>query len=190
VVTFANRPEKTCPLTLSHSVLLRTVDEAKALSGPDEAETNLSDAIAVGVQRLRSAGPRRKVLVLLTDGEQTLKETRSGWTPRQSAQIAGSLDVPIYTIDAGPAGDSSEARAEAARTLTELAHITRGLSFRAGDTPGLLNAYRAIDGLERSPLETFQYRRYYEGYPWFTLAAFVCLVAASALEMTVWRRLP
>ena len=48
--------------------------------------TTWCDAVALGLHRLQSAGPRRKVLVLLTDGEHNVPNPRSDWTPRQAAQ--------------------------------------------------------------------------------------------------------
>jgi Ca-activated chloride channel family protein len=208
LVTFATRPETACPLTLSHSVLLRLLDAERPRTIPGESETNLSDAVALGLHRLRSAGPRRKVLVLLSDGEHNVPHPQSGWTPRQAAQVANGLHVPIYSIDAGgtgastkeqavPADDSTdhadspgETRAQAVRTLEEMARIAHGQYFQARDTKGLLNACRTIDELERTDLRSFQYRRYHEAYPWFALGAFVFFSIALALERTMWRRIP
>jgi Ca-activated chloride channel family protein len=206
LVTFATRPTTACPLTLSHSVLLRMLDDEMPRSIPGESETNISDGIALALHRLHSAGDRRKVLVLLTDGEHNVPQPRSGWTPRQAAQVAASLEVPIYAIDAGgltvrpeaaaregagePAASPAANRAEAIHTLEELARISKGRYFQARDTAALLDACRTIDRLERSNIHSFQYRRYHEGYPWFALASFACLALILALEMTVWRRLP
>ena len=203
LVVFATRPRTTCPLTLSHSVLLRLLDDEQPRSIPGESETNISDAVALGLYRLKSAGPRRKVLVLLTDGEHNVPDPRSGWTPRQAAQIAASLDVPIYTIDAGGGADSAEpgvapapgdspalTRQRAVETLVDMAKITHGQYYRAGDTAGLLDACRAIDRLERSDVQSYQYRRYHEDYPWFAGAALLLFAAALALDFTLWRRLP
>ncbi len=207
LVTFATRPETTCPLTLSHSVLLRLLQAEQPRSIPGESETNISDAVAMGLQRLRSAGPHRKVLVLLSDGEHNVPQPQSGWTPRQAAQVANGLHVPIYSIDAGGSGASTkepaakqeggdnaaspgEVRAKAVRTLEEMARIAHGQYFQARDTKGLLSACRAIDELERADLRSFQYRRYHEAYPWFALAAFALFGAALALERTIWRRIP
>ncbi|HZY85118.1 MAG TPA: VWA domain-containing protein [Gemmataceae bacterium] len=209
LVTFATRPETTCPLTLSHSVLLRLLKAEEARRVPGESETNLSDAITVGLHRLQAAGPRRKVLVLLTDGEHNEVSPRSDWTPRQAAQVAVSLGVPIYAIDAGglgagrgpsdkaapaptPDGTASPAviRESAVQTLQELAHITRGRYFQARDTAALLDACRRIDRLERTDIQSFQYRRYHEAYPWLALASFLLYGLALALDMTLWRRLP
>jgi Ca-activated chloride channel family protein len=189
LVTFGTRPEAVCPLTLSHSALLRLLDAEQPRGTPGEGETNLSDALALGLHRLRSAGPRRRVLVLLTDGEHNQGNPPSGWTPLQAAQIAASLRVPVYTIDAGPE-DGSDQRVSAARRLKEVAHVSKGKYFGARDTAGLLAACQAIDRLERDKIQSFRYRRHHEGYPWFALAALLLFASALALDMTVWRRLP
>ncbi len=147
LVAFATRPECPCPLTLSHSVLLKMLDAERPRSVPGESETNISDALVLGLHRLRGAGPRRKVLILLSDGEHNVPHPQSDWTPRQAAQIAANLHVPVYAIDAGGTGttaaeeregaapqDSLQLREEGKRTLQEVARITRGRYFAAADT--------------------------------------------------------
>src|SRR5438309_1014641 len=82
---------------------LRALDASEPLSVPGESETNISDALAVALQRLENAGPRRKVLILLTDGEHNVNpiggrrpkpdgkdktDELPGWTPRQLGQLA------------------------------------------------------------------------------------------------------
>jgi Ca-activated chloride channel homolog len=199
LVTFATRPDRPYPLTLSHSVLLRLLDDEKPRSLTGEMETNISDAVVEGLVRLHSAGPsRRKVMVLLSDGEHNVSPTRSGWSPRQAAQVAASLGVPIYTIDAGGEGggglegnaDSEATRAAGRQTLRDIADIAHGRSFQAKDTHELLAVCHEIDRLERQEIQSFQYRRYHEAYPWFGLAAFVLLVGIRSLELTVWHRVP
>jgi Ca-activated chloride channel family protein len=197
MVTFATLPETACPLTLSHGVLLRLLDEEKPRTVPTENRTNIGDAIAWGLQRLEGAGPRRKVLVLLTDGEHNVEK---GLKPRQAAQLAGTLKVPIYVIDAagdaptpaeGAPEDASAAdRVQAKKTLQEVAKITRGRYFEAHDTEKLVEACRDIDRLERQEITSFLYRRYHEGYVGFGLAALVLLAILQWLELTRWRRSP
>jgi Ca-activated chloride channel family protein len=204
LVTFATRPENVCPLTLSHSVLLKLLDAEPPRSVPGESETNLSDAVAIGLQRLENAGQRRKVLLLLTDGEHNVVTPPSGWTPRQSAAVAAGLGIPIYTIDAGghpPGVDeartgaatsvSPEATRQAAvASLKELARVSGGRYFAASDTDALLDACATIDTLERAPIRSFQYRRYHDLARWPGLAAFALWGLALALEVTIWRRVP
>jgi Ca-activated chloride channel family protein len=192
LVTFATRPEVSCPLTLSHSALLRLLEAEQPRATPGDSETNLSDALALALDRLRAAGPRRKVLILLTDGEHNLKNPQSGWGPRQPAQLAASIGVPIYVIDAGGEGmtGANEARPSAVQTLQDLARISGGQTFAARDTRTLLEACHTIDRLQRSTIASFQYRRYHEAYPWLALAAFACFAVLAALEATVWRVIP
>jgi Ca-activated chloride channel family protein len=197
LVTFGDRPETTCPLTLSHSVLLRLLDAAKPLP---VSETNVSDALVLGLYRLKNAPPNRKVLVLLSDGEHNYLAPRSEWTPRQAAQIAANLGIPVYTIDAGgdpvrmgepgsPEGPNP-VRLDGIRTLQDLARITGGKYFQARDSDTLLNICREIGDREREPIESFQYRRFHEGFRWFGLAALVLFTTACVLDRTVWLRIP
>ena len=193
LVSFGTRPDVVCPLTLSHPTLLRLLDAEEARVLPGESETNVSDAVTYGLARLKSAGPRRKVLVLLTDGEHNQTSPPSGLSPRQTAQLAGSLGVPVYAIDAGsdnPSEADAASRARAVETLRDVAGASGGKYFAARDSAALVTACREIDRLERTKITSFQYRRYHEGYPWMALAAFVLFVAAVALERTLWRRLP
>jgi Ca-activated chloride channel family protein len=200
LVTFATRPETLCPLTLSHAVLLRLLDEAQPRRVSGERETNISDALVLGLHRLQAAGPRHKVLVLLSDGEHNVSPTPSGLTPRQAAQLGGNLGVRIYTIDAGSdrssaresdsPGTAAANRAEGRRTLAEVAQITQGRCFSARDSASLLGVLQEIDGLEREQIQSFHYRRYHEGYPWLALAAFILWGSILVLERTLWQRLP
>lgn len=204
VVTFATWPESICPLTLSHAVLLRMLEAEQPRSVPGESETNMSDALALALHRLESATSKRKVVVLISDGEHNLPRPQSEWTPRQAAQIAANLHVPVYAIDAG--GDSgaddavgerpidpkqrAKTRARAESTLRAVADITGGRYFPARDTATLLSVCQDIDRLEKTAIESFQYRRYYEGFTWFGLAAFATLLTLQLMEMTFWQRVP
>jgi Ca-activated chloride channel family protein len=98
----------------------------------------------------------------------------------------------MYTLDAGipAAGEATEGRQDAIESLQDMAAISHGHYFRTRDTAGLLEAWHQIDRLERSDIQSFQYRRYHEAYPWFGLASFVFYLVALILELTLWRRLP
>jgi Ca-activated chloride channel family protein len=193
VVAFALTPEDTCPLTLDHPTLLQLLDAEEPRGVPDTS-TNIGDAIDWALKRLDAAGDRRKVLILLSDGEHNVPPPAH--TPRQAAQLAANSGVPIYTIDAGgpPAPGAKpedvEARLAGRKALESAASMTGGRCFIAHDAAALLDACAAIDRLERRPIESFQYRRYAEGYPACALAALACFTAALGLEATRWRRVP
>jgi Ca-activated chloride channel family protein len=199
LVTFAAIPELACPLTLNHSsVLLKKLDELKPKGGPD-AGTNVGDAIALATIHLDSTtGAKRRIIVLLSDGEhvQSKEGKDAEYKPRAAAQLAANLKYAIYTIDAGgdlPPTAEPEALAEreaGRQALRDVAEITGGKSFSANDGSALLAACKEIEALERSPVETYQYRRYYEYYPWFAASALVIVLATHVLERTRWRVVP
>jgi Ca-activated chloride channel family protein len=191
-------PESTCPLTLNHSVLLRKVNELAPREGI-QAGTNIGDAIAEAVIRLDATGGRnRKVIVLLSDGQHV--QARDGpdamHRPRAAAQLAANLGFPIYTIDCGgvlpaTAGPEALAEREAGReTMRAVAAMTGGRSFTANNGTEFLDAYRDISRIEKSTIESFQYRRYFECYWWCTAAAIVLLFMAHVLDRTWWRVVP
>jgi Ca-activated chloride channel family protein len=197
LVPFAARPTlDECPLTLSHSVLLHLVDKMRPEHIPGEAETNISDAIILGLKHLSSEPNPRKVMVLLTDGEHNRPDPASETSPWQAAQLAANLNVPIYAIDAGPrespdpADKDAAARKAGIRSLKEVAAMTKGEYFEARDTRALLAVYRKIDAMERQRFESYQYRRYYEAFPWLGVAALGLWLTVTVLELTSWRRLP
>ena len=193
LVAFAIHPEDTCPLTLSHDALLEMLAAEEPRGLPDTG-TNIGDALAWGLTKLDPAGNRRKVLVLLSDGEHNV--AAPALTPRQAGQLAANRGVPVYTIDAGPpapldaSAEEAQARATGQRALQSVAALTGGKAFAAQDDAALVAAIAEIDRLERRPVESFQYRRYAEGYPWSAFAALACFVAALGMERTTWRRVP
>jgi Ca-activated chloride channel family protein len=194
LVTFATRPDAICPPTLGHSVVMRLLEKQDPEENHHKGEglTNISDALVVALVRLHLTPSRRKVIVLLTDGDYSRGQsnTRSGWKPGAVASIAAAMNVPIYCIDADTNPDTTTERREAIQTQKELAATTGGQYFQAGDTRGMLAAYQSIDRLEKSDITSYRYRRYYEAYPWLGSAAFLLLVLATVLELTVWRKLP
>jgi len=103
LVLFSNWPHPVCPPTLNHSVLLHILDNYRPGPIRDEG-SNIGDAIAQGVIRLEKAVPQRKVLILFSDGEHNFDHAdpeRRPLKPRQAAQLAANLGIPIYVVDTG-----------------------------------------------------------------------------------------
>jgi Ca-activated chloride channel homolog len=204
LVTFARWPKTSCPLTLSHSVLLRLMDAEKPRTIPTESETNIGDAIAWGLVRLEKAKTKRRVMILLSDGEHNVPPP--ALTPRQAAQLAANQGVTIYTIDAGgitgtPEGanalsqpatkeSAEKIRASAEKTMDSIAQITGGRHFNVQEADSLLHVCREIDRMERQEIQSFQYRRYFEAYPLSGLMAFAFLALVGLLELTAFRKVP
>lgn len=193
LVTFAERPETDCPLTLDHAGLVQVLDaERPRIVTP----TNPGDALAWAVERLRDAPTRNKAVVLLTDGESNVQPP--ALAPLEAARLARAFGIPIFTIEAGndldPGGaadaQAAEARIRARRVLQEISERTGGLWLPADDGAALAAACAAIDALHRDAVPTFEYRLWFEAYPWFAAAALGLWSALLILENTRWRSLP
>lgn len=212
LVTFARQPRTVCPLTLSHSVMLNALDRLQRASVLDSS-TNIGDALAAGLLELDRIATGRKVLILLSDGQHEVRvedEWGLGPTrddsaekplfPRQAAQLAANLQVPIYALDCGGPVEPKPVGAEAIREaknraagrqiLQDISRMTGGQYWEAFDGAGLRSAYQAIDQLEREEIRSFRYRRYHESRPWCILAALLGFVVWLGLEYGYGRGLP
>jgi Ca-activated chloride channel family protein len=190
LVTFATRPETACPLTLDHDVLVQILDAQQPHTLTTEATTNAGDALAWAINSLQKANVKRKVLIFLSDGEHNVPPP--ALKPRQAAQLAGNLKILIHAISAGgnTEDNPSEDMIRARKSMQDLANITGGQYFHASDSESLFKTCADIDRLERQEIESFRYRRYYEGFPWFCLASLMTLATLHALECTAWRKVP
>ena len=103
LVAFGGFADSKCPLTLDHGALVDIVQgleiprpirdsqgrviNAQALQ--EELATAIGDGVAVGVDRLRGAKAKSKVLILLTDGD-----CNAGVVdPREAARIAAESGI-------------------------------------------------------------------------------------------------
>ncbi|NOX57791.1 MAG: VWA domain-containing protein [Planctomycetes bacterium] len=224
MITFAAYADSRCPLTLDHAYLIDTLQQTKLIAREDAREedgTAIGDAIALGVLRMKDMTKRRealstnriksKVLVLLTDGEQT----KGDLTPQQGADLAKAEGIKIYTIGVGsrgvvpvptidPFGREELGKAEFPldeTTLTEVAETTGGEYFRATNTETLRNIYARIDELEKTATEEKRYLQHAEmatqwvsigtwNYPPLLLLALACLAVEVLLVNTRFRKVP
>ncbi len=207
LVTFTNYPQPLCPPTLNYSDLFYYLDNQRPVSVRDEG-SNLGDAIVQALIMLQKPGlPQRKAVIVMSDGESNFDRVErikvnnveveaKPLKPRQSAQLAANLGIRIYTIDTGgdpPANakDDERKQREDGRAMNRaVADLTQGRSFEANDGRQLLEVCRTIDSLERQPILSNTFRRYYELYPWFAGVGLALLVAVFVAELTIWRRLP
>ena len=215
MVSFARYAETICPLTLAHGALprfLETVHLAHPRSGEDG--TAIGDAIALAAARLEKAeeamarqAPDRgdkyeiksKVMILLTDGRQTAGKR----DPVEAAQLANDWGIKIYAIAVGDeeavvsqntlfgqflrggGGQGADTR-----TLKAIADGTGGKFYEARDARALGEIYREIDELERSEIESLRFMDYKELFLPFAIAAFLVLALETALNCTLFRKIP
>lgn len=129
LLTFDNRPYLTVDFTD------RDRDFREALAGlTAEHGTALFDAARTAiVEHLSGATERRKALVLVTDGEDTVS-----WTTRQEVEtLALTAEVIVYALGVRPSGDEGDPD-KARAGLLRLSQATGGLAFFPQHDPGEL----------------------------------------------------
>ncbi len=120
--------------------------------------TAIGDAIGLAVKKLRERPKGSRVLVLVTDGE----NTAGSLPPMAAAQLAVFEGIRIYTIGVGSKGlvpfMENGQRTMVSMEIDEdllktVATMTGGAYFRATDTDALEQIYQQIDSLERTEAE-------------------------------------
>jgi len=214
LVAFGGFAEAKAPLTLDHGALLQVLDSVE-IPKPvtdsrgrvlnqqlyqEEMATAIGDAVVTAVERLKDVTAKSKVIILLSDGEQTAGIA----DPQQAADVARTHGVKIYSIGVGSTGPApfpavdrfgrevlvrQDVRLDA-ETLTAIAESTGGKYFHAENTKALEDVYAEIDRLEKTLTEGRLYTEYRELYSWFLLPGITLVFGECLLSATRFRSLP
>jgi len=147
------------PFTEDLEVVRELLGEAQVrMLGP---RTMLGDAIGVAIQLFERSEVEERVLIVLTDGN----DTGSMVPPTRAAEIAQDNGVTIYPIAMGdPEAAGEQALDEV--TLKEIAATTSGEYFHADDRGELDRIYQTLDQLNPKQVESLSYRPEHELYFW------------------------
>jgi Ca-activated chloride channel family protein len=152
LILFADTAYLQAPLTFDRETVATLLDET--VIGLVGEKTAIGDAIGLAVKRFDDREDSNRVLVLMTDGQNTAGRI----SPEEANELAKNFNVKIYTIGLGadekvinsffgqrrvnPSADLDEA------LLTRIAESTGGEYFRARDPQSLENIYKILDQLE------------------------------------------
>ncbi len=203
MVVFAGRSFTLLPLTTDYGLFLEAVRDINPQTIKIDG-TAIGDGIANAVYRFRKDNLKSRVLVLLTDGENTAGNIK----PLVAAQVARQRNVKIYTIGMGkaegipiPLRDPRTGQRFYARDrngnlylsrinseeLKQIATITGGQYFQADNAQKLNTIYQKIARMEQAEFEVKRTTQYQEQMAWFVFPALILLALAMALELTLAR---
>jgi Ca-activated chloride channel family protein len=131
----------------------------------------IGDAIGLAIKTFESSQAEDRVLVLLTDGN----DSGSKVPPRKAAELAAQNDITIHTVAVGDPSSSGEGEMDL-ETLRAIADATGGRAFGADDREQLEGIYREIDALNPVEVETFSYRPTRPLYHWPLAVALVLIL--------------
>ena len=196
IVVFSGRAYTLAPLTFDHAWLGRQVERLKI--GLIEDGTAIGDGLGLALTRLEQAareqGGRRQGACagLLTDGA----NNRGALAPLQSAAVAKTRGIPVYTIGAGrdglvpfpvfnQEGEKIGYRRVASdldqSTLIEIANVTGGRAYRADDAEAIESAFESIDRSQKIEFQSKSYLLTTELFPWLAIPALASLLLAGLL---------
>ncbi|CAK0777041.1 Ca-activated chloride channel homolog [Gammaproteobacteria bacterium] len=188
LILFGDQAIMQAPLTLDANAVGQLLRYAEpGLAGDSTA---IGDAIALAVKKLMVRPEGSRVLVLVTDGENT-----AGMAPIEAARLAEKYGVRIYAIGVGSKGKVPFPDAQGHleyredliiddEGLTRIATMTNGVYFRATDTQGLERIYRDIDALEKTEATTRNTLIPISLYRWPLAAALLFLLVLAWLGLT------
>lgn len=151
LAVFGNAAFPQAPFTEDHQTVLTLLDELQTgMAGP---KTMIGDAIGLAVRLFESSESQNKVVILLTDGN----DSGSQMPVPRAVEIAAENDIQIHTIAMGDPTTVGEKELDT-ETLKSMSDTTGGQYFLAMDREELVSIYQTLDELETEKLETISYR--------------------------------
>ena len=190
IVVFAGDAFSKLPLTQDYD-LLRTEIQDISFDLISQQGTAIGSAIAAATNRMRESESKSKVIVLLSDGENTAGQI----DPLTAARLADAFHIKIYTIAIGREGRVpwgkdffgltryQESRIDIA-TLQEIASIGKGKFYRAENNETLGHIFDEIDQLERSEIKETRFLKKKDYYSIYLRWSMVCMLALLFLKGT------
>ena len=193
LIGFADTAYNFAPPTLDHYLLINSL--ANLTPGIIGDGTGLASPIASAVKRLEKSPSPRRVLVLFTDGVNTVNNRL---TPQQTALLAKEKNIIIYTVGIGGSRSitiingmvQSYNNSFDEKTLREIAESTGGKYFPAADQTALKDVMQEINQLEKTNFEQPRYVEYKEYAPLLSAAALILLLLALWSKNTFEKTLP
>ncbi|OZI42585.1 hypothetical protein CEK29_12640 [Bordetella genomosp. 5] len=174
LIVFGSGAYPQAPLTKDHQALRLLLDQtAVGMAGPNTA---LGDAIGLGIRMLDQAKEQEKVLILLTDGN----DTGSAVPPERAAALAQEHKVTVHTIGIGNPDARGDDRVDFT-ALQDIAKEAGGQFFRAQDLNSLKDVYATLDRITPQEVRTLTHQPKHE-YFWIP-------VGLAMLLLTLWNGL-
>lgn len=190
LILFADDAYMQTPMTFDRATVKQMLDES--VIGLVGKKTAIGDAMALAVKRFNQKEQSNRVLLLVTDGQNTAGKI----TPEQALELAVAQNVTIYTIGIGademlqrtifgtrkvnPSAELDE------KSLINIARQTGGEYFRARDSQSMNEIYQQLDNLE--PVEQEQQQMRPRTALFYYVVALALAIATIALLFKVFGR--
>jgi len=174
LIAFGDAPYPMAPFTMDHALVRTMIDGLlPGMAGP---RTALGDSLGLAVRMFEKTTVPEKVLILLTDGNDTASEM----PPLKAAEIAKEKGIVVHTVGIGDPRATGEDKLDVA-TLQKIAMETGGQYFFGEDQTGLAAIYATLDAITPEDQKTLSWRPRRELFHW-PLGASVLLLGGYYLS--------
>lgn len=195
LVIFSGEAYSLAPLTTDYELLNYYIDEIN-FDQIQKRGTAIGSALAVSINRMRESDSKSKVVILLSDGE----NTAGNIDPITSAELANAFGIKVYTIAIGKEGKVPMSTGVFGQTryidnnldettLREIAKIGEGKFYRATNNRALEQVFATIDQYEKAEIKETRFKDttdYYVVYlKWAILFFLVWLFSKSTFLSNV-----
>jgi len=164
LVVFSGEAYSRSPLTSDYDLLNNYIDDI-SFDLIEKSGTAIGSALAVGTNRMRESGSESKVMILLSDGD----NTAGNIDPITAAELADAYNIKIYTIAIGKEGKVPFGKDFFGRTryientmdettLRKIAKIGHGEFYRVSDNKALENVFALIDKYEKAEIKENRFK--------------------------------
>ncbi len=164
LVVFSGESYSLSPLTLDYTLVKNYLKEVNSKL-IEESGTAIGNAILTGINRMRESSSKSKIMILLSDGDNTAGSV----DPILASQLAYAYNIKIYTIGIGKDGSVAVGKdslnnaiyAESIldeTTLRKIAEVTEGKFFRASNNMALKDIFLMIDHYEKGPIKESRFK--------------------------------
>ena len=195
LVIFSGDALPSCPLTTDYGLLYEMIADIN-FDRIKSRGTAIGNAITSGINFLRESASESKVMILLSDGD----NTAGNIDPITAANLANAYNIKMYVIAIGrdgkvPFGTDFFGRPRMVEnqfdetTLREIAKIGNGKFYRVSDTKALIQVFKEIDQLEKAEIKENRYSNttdfYYVYLKWAVIFLLLWLLTKSTFVTNV-----
>jgi Ca-activated chloride channel family protein len=178
LIVFGQAAYPVTPFTLDHNACLQILSHTDAgMAGP---QTMIGDAIGLAIKQFQSSEAKQRVLILLTDGN----DTGSIMPPRKAAEIANQSNITIHVVGLGDPHATGEDKVDYG-ALNDIAKATGGQVFHGENRAELEKAYATLDKITPQNFKTLSYQPRRELFMFPLGAAVLLLIGYHLLMLSV-----
>ncbi len=189
VVIFAEEAYSLAPLTTDYELLKANIEADVRFGRIAGGGTAIGSALGVAINRMKNSESKSKVIILLSDGE----NTAGNLDPKMAAQLASEYGIKIYTVAVGKQGPVEVQTLFGKHLvqnvidtllLREVAQIADGHYFQATDNRALENIFKRIDTYEKAEIKETRFKDTKDYYRIYLGWAIICFLIWLGMKNT------